>query len=431
MKRPAVRAWIHAADHPWAMTEAALRQLLDIAARETSESWEAVATKLGKPLESTWTVETRNGVAIVPVNGPIFRYANLFTMFSGATSVQDLATDFQASLEDPSVKAVLLNVDSPGGEVAGINEMASMIRAAAGKKPVVTYVGGMAASGAYWLASQTQAIVADSTALLGSIGIVATFRDRKAADEKAGIANYEIVSSQSPKKRLDPGTESGRAAIQAVIDDLAAEFVASVAAGRGIAAEKVLSDFGQGGVMTAKRAIDAGMADRLGSFESVLAELAQMEPGKTYSFGGAAVNYPNKGAFTMEDLKTPATPSAAAAPPDLGAIKAEAKAEGVKEGTGLGIKSERARICAIISSEEAKGREALARAMALESDLEPEAARKMLAASPVQAAAPANALAAAMGDLKNPKVGVEGGEVDEEKALIAGVLAFASKGGKK
>lgn len=429
MKRPAVRAWIHAADHPWAMTEAALRQLLDIAARETSESWEAVASKLGKPLEATWTVEIRDGVAIVPVNGPIFRYANLFTMFSGGTSVQDLATDFQASLENPAVKALLLNVDSPGGEVAGINEMGAMIRAAAEKKPVVTYVGGMAASGAYWLASQSQAIVADSTAMIGSIGVVATFRDRKAADEKAGIANYEIVSSQSPKKRMDPGTEAGRAYIQALIDDLAAEFVAAVASGRGISVEKVLSDFGQGGVMTAKRAIDAGMADRLGSFESVLAELAQMEPGKTYSFGGAAVNYPNKGAFTMEDLKTPATP-AAAAPPDLGAIKAESKAEGVKEGTALGAKAERARIAGILGSEEAKGREPLARAMALESDLEPEAACKMLAASPIPVIAPANALAAAMGDLKNPKVGVEGGEQDEEKALIAGVVAFLPKGAK-
>lgn len=430
MKKPAARAWIHAADHPWAMTEAALRQLLDIAARETSESWEAVAAKLGKPLEATWSVENRNGVAVVPVAGPIFRYANLFTMFSGGTSVQDLATDFQASIDDPSVKAILLNIDSPGGEVAGINEMASMIRvAAAGKKPVMAYVGGMAASAAYWLASQTQAIIADPTALLGSIGIVATFRDRKAADEKAGIANYEIVSSQSPKKRLDPGTDSGRAAIQITIDDLAAEFVASVAAGRGVTEEKVLTDFGQGGVMTAKRAIAAGMADQLGSFESVLAELAATGTGKTYSFGATGVNYPNKGALFMEDKNKPVDTKPEGPPVDVGAVTA--KAEGVKEGTALGVKSERTRIAAILNSEEAKGRESLARAMSLESDLDPEAARKMLAASPIPAAAPANALAAAMGDLKNPKVGVQGGEVDEEKALIDGVLAFTSKGGKK
>lgn len=400
-KKPAVRAWIHAADHPWAMTEAGLRQLLDIAARETAESWEAVATKLGKPLESTWTVETRDGIAIVPVNGPIFRYANLFTMFSGGTSVQDLATDFQASMEDPAIKAILLNVDSPGGEVAGINEMASMIRAAAGKKPVVTYVGGMAASGAYWLASQTQAIVGDPTAVLGSIGIVATFRDRKAADEKAGIANYEIVSSQSPKKRLDPGTESGRALIQAVLDDLAAEFVASVASGRGVTEEKVLADFGQGGVMTAKRAIDAGMADQLGSFESVLAELAATEPGKTYSFG--SVNYPNKGALAMEDLKS--------------------------RNQGEGVKAERARIGAILSSEEAKGRTALATALALESEIEAEAAKKILASSPLQGAAEPNRFAAAMAGLSNPKVGVGGeDEAESEVDLVRAVCSFLPKG---
>jgi len=389
------------------MTEAALRQLLDIAARDTSESWEAVAAKLGKPLESTWTVETRDGVAIVPVNGPIFRYANLFTMFSGGTSVQDLATDFQSSMEDPAIKAILLNVDSPGGEVAGINEMASMIRAAAEKKPVVTYVGGMAASGAYWLASQTQAIVADSTAMLGSIGIVATFRDRKAADEKAGIANYEIVSSQSPKKRLDPGTETGRAAIQVVLDDLAAEFVAAVASGRGVTAEKVLADFGQGGVMTAKRAIDAGLADQLGSFESVLSELAATETGKTYSFGVTGVNNSNKGALAMEDVKDVNTGN-----------KREV------------INAERARIGAILSSPEASGRTALATVLALETEIEVEAAKKILASSPLQAAAESNnRFAVAMGDLKNPKVGVGGeAEAGSEIDMVRAVCSFLPKG---
>src|SRR6185503_19749583 len=73
-----MRAFVYAADRPWAITEAGLRQILEIAERSNA-SPEAVAARLGRPLENTRTVEVRDGVAVIPVTGPIFRYANLFT----------------------------------------------------------------------------------------------------------------------------------------------------------------------------------------------------------------------------------------------------------------------------------------------------------------------------------------------------------------
>ena len=106
----------------------------------------------------------------------------------------------------------------------------------------------------------------------------------------------------------------------------------------------------------------------------------------------------------------------------------EGTAAGIKEGTAIGIKEgmslQLKRVSGILTSEEAKGRGPAALAMALESEMDMEAARKVLAALPV-----ANSFAAEMDKLTNPKVGVQGGEVDEEKALIDGVLAFASKAG--
>jgi len=410
MKKPAIRAWTYVADRPWAITHSALQQILDIAARENPD-WEAVAAKTGKLLESTWTVQVRDGVAIVPVMGPIFRYANLFTMFSGATSVEDFATDFQAALDNPAVKAIVLNIDSPGGEITGVNELGAMIaRAAEGSKPVIAYAGGLAASGAYWLASQAQKIVADPTAMIGSIGVVATIRDSREKDAKAGITTYEIVSSQSPNKRLDPATDEGRAAMQVILDDLASEFVAAVALGRGVSDETVLNNFGKGGMMTAKRAIEAGMADELGSLEGVLAQLASpgSEAGPAIKFGGTAKS--TEGGL-MADEKTPAVPAAV----DENAVRM------------AGAKAATDRIAAILECDEARDRPTQAKAIALDTELTVEAAKKLLAASPKETAPAANALQAAMSHLPNPKVGEGAGAQDEEKTLIAGVLQFATK----
>src|SRR5690606_27205285 len=137
------RAFELAASRPWLMLPDALDGLMAIADRQGDP--EALEARLGRQLENTRAVTVRNGVAIIPVVGPIMRYANLFTRISGATSTQELATDFQTALDDPKVKAIVFNVDSPGGEANGINELSDMIHAARGKKPIKAYGGGSVA----------------------------------------------------------------------------------------------------------------------------------------------------------------------------------------------------------------------------------------------------------------------------------------------
>src|ERR1044072_2358791 len=172
---------------------------------------EAVAAKIGRPLDNSRTVTVRDGVAVIPVSGPIFRYANLFTEICGATSIEVLATDFQQSLDDRSVKAIVREINSPGGEVDGTSELAQHIFAARGVKPVTAYVSNLGASAAYWLASACDEVVCNDTASLGSIGVVGTVCVHK---DKHHI---EFVSSQSPNKRRNLETESGRAQIQSHI----------------------------------------------------------------------------------------------------------------------------------------------------------------------------------------------------------------------
>lgn len=255
-------------NQPWAITQDALAQMLAIANRELRDI-EAVEAQKAQRLENSAQAQRRGDVAIIPVTGPIFRYANLFSEMSGATSVQILARDFTTALNDASVRAILLNIDSPGGEVNGVNEFANMVYAARGRKPIVAYVGGTGASAAYWIASAADEIVADETAILGSIGVIAAI-PRPDAETAEDVV---FVSSQSPRKRPDPTTDAGAADIQAVLDATADVFIGAVARNRGVSVEAVLSDYGQGGVFVGQQAVAAELADRLGSFEATLAEL--------------------------------------------------------------------------------------------------------------------------------------------------------------
>lgn len=264
-----------AAATPWAMTEPALRQLLAIAQR-VNDRPEVVEAHLGRPLQNTETVTVRDGVATVPVTGPLFRYANLFTRISGATSYQVLGTELGRAIEDPQVRAILLNIDSPGGEVNGVADLGALLYAARGAKPIVAYVGGLGASGGYWIASAAERVLAAPTAILGSIGVrMSASRPAPGRDAARGIETFEFVSSQSPKKNADPGTDAGRTQIQTMVDQLAQVFIDTVAQHRGVSAATVARDFGQGDVFVGQAAVDAGLADGISTFEQVHAALVE------------------------------------------------------------------------------------------------------------------------------------------------------------
>lgn len=394
---------------PWAITQEMMDTILQIAERQNL-SPEQVAKEIGRPLNNTYDVELRDGVAILPVTGPLFRYANLFTALSGATSYDLLARDFQAALTNPQVGAILLNIDSPGGEANGVSEFAAQIAAARGQKPVVAYVGGLGASAAYWIASAADEIVVGDTALLGSIGTVMTITDARERDAKNGVRTYEVVSSQSPYKRNDPATSEGRSRYQALVDSLSDVFVDKVATYRGVDRDTVLKNYGQGDVLVGQAAVAAGLADRVGSFEGVLSELASGGYKRPVKSGAAASG--DQPEVSDMDPKDKQEPAAGSQPEKLSAAAVaekhpEAAAALRAEGRADGVKSERDRVKAILSSPEAAGREELAQAMAFEGDLAPEAATALLAKSPKAAPAKRDPLSQAMAGEQNPNVGAD------------------------
>jgi len=252
----------------WLILPEALQRMAAIAERDFDH--ESLAARQGVPLDNTRTSEKRGSVAVIPVTGPIFRYANLFTAISGATSTQVLATDFQAALDDPAIKAIVLDINSPGGQADGVNELAQLIYASRARKPITAYIGGTGASAAYWIASAANRIVVDPTALVGSIGVVSSVVDSSGADARAGRKTYEIVSQVSPRKRPDVSTDEGRAQYQEIVDRLAQVFVNAVARNRGTTAANVVDNYGAGGILVGQDAVKAGMADALGSLESTI-----------------------------------------------------------------------------------------------------------------------------------------------------------------
>lgn len=227
---------------------------------------EAVAA-MGRPLEGAQISMQRGSAAVVPMIGTIFPRASMVGASTGGTDLATIMRDMRVASASSDVQRIVMLVDSPGGVVSGLGEAAEALRAST--KPITAFVTGYAASAAYWLASQAGEIVMDRSAAVGSIGVIASMSRQEAPDAQ-GRRGYEVVSTGAPMKRPDPSTEEGRAVIQAQVDAIEAIFVADVAAGRGVPAARVRSEFGQGAMIDAQAAIAAGMADRIGTLEAEL-----------------------------------------------------------------------------------------------------------------------------------------------------------------
>ena len=239
-----------------------------------SISKEALSTKSEKHLDNTGSVSIRDGTAIIPIHGPITARNTFFSLFAGGTSLETLAKDFQEALSNEDVKSILFDIDSPGGVAVGPFEFAEMIYNARGQKPIYSYIGRNGSSAAYWLASATEKIIVNPSALVGSIGVVTTIPVQEQPDQD-GYKNIEIVSSNAALKRPDPKTKEGLAEIRRELDDLESTFIESIAKYRSITPEIIKADFGGGGVVIGSQAINKNMADALGTYEEVLANLNQ------------------------------------------------------------------------------------------------------------------------------------------------------------
>ncbi len=274
---------------PWAILPDKLVELQEIYAlhlRGERVDLAAVEARLGRPLNNEpKPFEVINGVAVIPVSGIIAPKASLFMDVSGAVSTQRVQRDLEQAISDPSVKAVIVYLDTPGGSTLGTPELGTAIMQARAKKPVVAYTDGQMLSAGYWLGSAASAIyISGPTVNVGSIGVVMGHRDTSQAEAAMGIKTTEITAGKYKRitTQYEPLSKAGREHMQATVDYLYSLFVNAVADHRGVSVDQVLSDMADGRVFIGQQAIDAGLVDGYKSLNELIDQLAK-DPGSVVS----------------------------------------------------------------------------------------------------------------------------------------------------
>ena len=222
------------------------------------------------------------GVAVIPIHGTLVRRTVGLEAESGLTSYAGLAAQLDAAIGNPEVSAILLDIDSPGGESGGVFDLADRIRAASQIKPVWAVANDMAFSAAYALASAASRVFVSRTGGVGSIGVIAMHVDQSEKDAQDGV-HYTAVFAGDRKNDLNPHepiSSEAHAFLKAEVNRIYGLFVETVARHRGIETSAVRDT--EAGLFFGQAAVAMGLADAVGTFDDALAQLlASLSPNPT------------------------------------------------------------------------------------------------------------------------------------------------------
>ena len=398
--------------------------VLPLAADIDKPTPEAVAYAAPRFADKPYIV-TEGQVAVIPVMGSLVQRAGGLDAMSGLTGYNRIERLFRMAQADRDVRAVLLEMDSPGGEGSGLFDLADLLARA--EKPTWAAVNEMAYSAGYAIAAATQRIAVTRTAGTGSVGVIALHMDQSERDAKEG-RRYTAIYAGARKNDFsshEPLSTDARRALQASIDRMYALFVDHVATARKLSADAVRAT--EAGLFEGQLAVEIGFADAVQPFNDTLQELEQHVVGTRTHFSTQGIAARHAGVHSMNESNNPAaggeTANVGFSQADIDRAKAEAHAAGVK----AGMEAERTRITGIYGHAESAGRRAMAD-KCVSMGLSVEQAAELLAAAPKDATpqAAANPFAAAMGAVGNPATsGVEAPATDvpDEAALAAQVLA--------
>jgi len=223
-------------------------------------------------------------VAVLPLFGTISHRAGLLTQFSGGTSTEVFIHAFRQVVADSKVGAVVIEVDSPGGNVTGIPETAQEVLRSRGRKPIVAVGNALVASAAFWIASAADEFVVTPSGRVGSIGVLAVYPDTSGLEGKDGVV-HRIFAAGKYKAEMNPYeplADSAAAHLQAEVNRYYEMFVADVAKGRDVSVGTVKNGFGEGRLVGAKEAVAQGMADRVATLDETIVRLTRQDPKKAF-----------------------------------------------------------------------------------------------------------------------------------------------------
>jgi signal peptide peptidase SppA len=218
-----------------------------------------------------------SGIAVLPLYGVVTQRGNMVDDISGpgSTSTQQFTSALRQVLADDTVGQILIDIDSPGGSVYGVAELASLIVKARAQKPVVAVVNSLAASAAYWIGCSASDFYVTAGGEVGSIGVWQAHFDYSKALEEEGVKTTLVSAGKfkvegNPYVPLDP---EAQAFMQSRVDDYYNAFIQAVAVGRGVTVDDVRSGMGEGRVLGADAALAQRMVDGIASFDDVLARM--------------------------------------------------------------------------------------------------------------------------------------------------------------
>jgi len=211
-------------------------------------------------------------IQVIPIQGMIAQHPQ-----SLGTSTDEVGAALASAIANPRVDAILLDVDSPGGTVNGVPELAAKIAAARAVKPITALANGLMASAAYWLGSQADEVVVAPSGETGSIGVYQLHEDwtQKLANEGIKIRAVSAGRYKLEGAPWEPLDVEAEAFMQKRVDEVYQWFVRDVAKGRNAESQRAVRDgYGEGRVLGAEQSVRAKLADRVATFEETVGRLA-------------------------------------------------------------------------------------------------------------------------------------------------------------
>ncbi len=264
---------------PWAMLQGVLAEFVSRCRAEIARpdiSARSASAPPGRRAQGP-AYQVVGDIAVLPIVGILMQNPGFIEVLFGAYPTDRIDDDLRAAAADPSVKSIVLNIDSPGGSVSGIQEVAHRVRALNEKKRVVALATGTMASAAYWIGAAADSVFVSSDLVgVGSIGVLATHLDVSERDRAMGVKVTEIFAGKYKVhgSKHVPLSDDARATIQGHVDYLYSVFVDDVASFRGVSADTVLKRMADGRMFYGAQAIDAGLADGRASLDSLVDQLA-------------------------------------------------------------------------------------------------------------------------------------------------------------
>lgn len=326
---------------PWAIAPQALKDIQNTYLHHLQREKIDFSALVGSKDKTEPLYQQKNGVAIIPIRGVLTPGNSFFSYFFGGSSYKNIQSAIQQADNDPQIKQIILDIDSPGGTVKGAFETADVIRAVT--KPVFTWSEGQITSAALMIAAPTEKImITGKTNPVGSIGVIATHVDYSKSDEAYGVKITEVVSGKYKNITSDtkPLSKEGRESLQEDVDYLFSLFANDVASDMGIDVETIVD--WQAKVFIGQQAIEAGLVDGVSTLAAFVDQLSNPQQHNPINVDGVSTETKTQ---KIEVIKMEITfESILADHPEVYQAIFEA---GKKSGEEIGTQKERDRILAI------------------------------------------------------------------------------------